>query len=257
MAFSGPFSSDVPFWNNGPSPGCLYDFPKANLSKPNDGGFHQRSQRPITTTTSVLAMKFDGGVIMSADMLGSYGSLARFPNCPRLVRVNKNILIGASGDYADFQYLKDIIQQKIIDEDCMDDGFNLKPKSLYCWLTRVLYNRRSKFDPLWNTYVVAGLQDGEPFLGGVNMLGTAFEDSTVGTGYGAYMALPLMREAYEKKPNMSQQEAYQLLVKCMEVLYYRDGRAFNKYQIATITSSGIEITEPLSIVGNWNLANSY
>ncbi|KAG8322363.1 Proteasome subunit beta type-4 [Homalodisca vitripennis] len=89
------------------------------------------------------------------------------------------------------------------------------------------------------------------------MLGTAFEDSTVGTGYGAYMALPLMREAYEKKPNMSQQEAYQLLVKCMEVLYYRDGRAFNKYQIATITSSGIEITEPLSIVGNWNLANSY
>uniref|UniRef100_A0A1B6MSW4 Proteasome subunit beta n=1 Tax=Graphocephala atropunctata TaxID=36148 RepID=A0A1B6MSW4_9HEMI len=256
MAFSGPLSPEIPFWSNGPSPGCLYDFPKANTNNGN-GGFNQRSQRPITTATSVLAMKFNGGIVMSADMLGSYGSLARFPNCPRLINVNKNILIGASGDYADFQYLKDIIQQKIIDEDCMDDGFKLKPKSLYCWLTRVLYNRRSKFDPLWNTYLVAGIQDGEPFLGGVNMLGTAFEDSTIGTGYGAYLALPLMREALEKKPDMTQQEAQHLLVKCMEVLYYRDARAFNKYQIATITPSGIDISEPLSIVGSWSLARVY
>lgn len=70
-------------------------------------------RQPITTTTSVLALKFDGGIVMSADTLGSYGSLARFPNCPRLVTVNKNILVGASGDYADFQYLRDIIQQKM------------------------------------------------------------------------------------------------------------------------------------------------
>lgn len=61
----------------------------------------------------MLALKFDGGIVMSADTLGSYGSLARFPNCPRLVTVNKNILVGASGDYADFQYLRDIIQQKV------------------------------------------------------------------------------------------------------------------------------------------------
>jgi len=256
MAFSGPFSGEIPFWSNGPAPGCIYDFPKANKSLMSDG-FRQHSQRPITTTTSVLAMKFDGGVVMSADLLGSYGSLARFTNCTRIINVNKNILIGASGDYADFQYLKDIVQQKIIDEDCMDDGFNLKPKSLHCWLTRVLYNRRSKFDPLWNDYVVAGLQDGVPFLGAVNMLGTAYEDKHIATGYGAYIALPLMREALEKNPNMSKQEAQHQLVKCMEVLYYRDGRTFNKYQIGTITASGIDITDPLTIVGNWSTAKMY
>lgn len=51
-----------------------------------------------------------------------------------------------------------------IDEECLEDGFILKPKSLHSWLTRVLYNRRSKLDPLWNDYIVAGIQDGEPYV---------------------------------------------------------------------------------------------
>lgn len=45
-----------------------------------------------------------------------------------------------------------------ISEECLDDGLSLKPKSLYCWLTRILYNRRSKMDPLWNNFIVAGIQ---------------------------------------------------------------------------------------------------
>lgn len=256
MAFSDPFSDDMPFWANGPSPGSIYDFPKANKSLMT-GDFRQFSQRPITTTTSVLAIKCNDGVVMSADTLGSYGSLARFPNCPRLISINKNILIGASGDYADFQYLKDIIHQKIIDEDCLDDGFKIKPKALHCWLTRVLYNRRSKLDPLWNDYIVGGMQNGEPFLGTVNLLGVAYEDNHIATGFGAHLVLPQMRTAWEKNPNMTQQEAQNLLVKCMEVLYYRDGRTFNKYQVATITASGTEISDTKTIVGNWAMSKLF
>jgi len=49
-----------------------------------------------------------------------------------------------------------------LEEECLDDGFSLKPKALHCWLTRVMYNHRSKLHPLWNNFVVGGLQDGEP-----------------------------------------------------------------------------------------------
>lgn len=41
-------------------------------------------------------------------------------------------------------------------------------------------------------------QDGEPFLGAVDKLGTAYEDSAIATGLGAYMATPLLREAVDK-----------------------------------------------------------
>ena len=107
--------------------------------------------------------------MIAADTLGSYGSLARFTELQRVIKVNENTVVGAGGDFADFQFLQEIIEQKQIDEDCMDDGFKLKPKALHCWLTRVLYNRRSKFDPLWNNIIVAGLQDGQPYLGFCNL----------------------------------------------------------------------------------------
>ena len=39
--------------------------------------FHLRSD-PAPSGTSILAIKYDGGIMMAADTLGSYGSLARF-----------------------------------------------------------------------------------------------------------------------------------------------------------------------------------
>ncbi|XP_075548789.1 proteasome subunit beta type-4 [Dermacentor variabilis] len=219
-------------------------------------GTRQRTQSPMTTATSVLGIKFDGGVMLAADILGSYGSLARFRNCPRILKVNDQIAAAASGDYADFQYLKSVIDQKMISEQCLNDGFRLKPKSLYSWLTRVMYNRRSRFDPLWNTYLIAGLQDGVPFLGQVDMLGTAFESSTLATGYGAYIAQPLLREAYEKKAGqLTKEEAQKVLTYCLRVLYYRDARSFDKYQVATVTAEGVVIEGPLKIDSNWEIAH--
>ncbi|CAG0883118.1 unnamed protein product [Darwinula stevensoni] len=215
--------------------------------------FKSRTMNPITTGTSVVALKFDGGVMMAADTLGSYGSLARFPNIERLLRVNDSTIIGASGDYADYQYLRDIIEQKVIDEACQDDGFGIKPKNLHCWLTRVMYNRRSKFNPLWNIYVVAGLQDGVPYLGYVDKIGTSFEAPQVVSGLGGYLALPLLRDAVEKKPKMNQQEARAAIGDAMRLLFYRDCQAFHKYHLGVITKDGAKIEGPFEVDVNWDL----
>lgn len=256
MAFACDMMAPAPFWHNGPAPGALYNFP-GNASNINVHGIDnsfQRSQTPITTTTTVLAVKFDSGVIIAADTLGSYGSLARFRNCPRILNINKHTMMGCSGDYGDFQYLKDIIEQKIIDEQCIGDSLQFKPRSIHCWLTRVLYNKRSKFDPLWNNYIVAGIQDGEPFLGAVDKLGTAYEDSAIATGLGAYMATPLIRNALEKGP-LNQDAARNLVHKCMEVLFYRDARSFPRYQIGIVTKEGVVVEEPIELKHNWQLAH--
>ncbi|XP_053621463.1 proteasome subunit beta type-4 [Plodia interpunctella] len=258
MAFMGETLGSAPLWHNGPTPGAFYNFPgnSNNFSPSNHTvqDFRAHSATPITTTTTVIGLKFDKGVVVAADTLGSYGSLARFRDCPRVLKVNDLILLGSGGDYADYQYLKDIIEQKIIDEQCIGDGLQLKPRSLHCWLTRVLYNKRSKMDPLWSNYVVAGIQDGEPFLGAVDKLGTAYEDSTIATGLGAYMATPLLRDAIAKGP-LDEESAKALVRKCMEVLYYRDARAFARYQLGSVTAAGVTTEDIAEIKPDWSVAH--
>lgn len=238
-------------WANGPDVQGYHSFP----NKPAFNGPRTVTQSPGTTGSSVLAMKYEGGVIMAADTLGSYGSMARFPDLQRILKVNDKTVVGAGGDYADFQFISDVIQQKQIDEDCRDDGFTMKPKALHSWLTRVLYNRRSKFDPLWNNFLVAGMQDSEPYLGFVNMLGVAFTETVLATGMGVDLALPVMRAAMENKGGLlSYDEARQTLLQCVRLAYLRDCRSWPKYHLANIDASGAQVEGPLMIDSDWEFA---
>ncbi len=135
-----------------------------------------------------------------------------------------------------------------------------------------MYGRRNKFDPLWNQYILAGFRDGKrypfslcrassvvscvshalsalpvdwlmvidlpswrhSFLGQVDLYGTAFQDTTLATGYGAHIARPLMRKAY--RPDLSEEEARKVLEDCMRVMFYRDARTINRIQLAKVRS---------------------
>ncbi|XP_058936961.1 proteasome subunit beta type-4 [Kogia breviceps] len=247
-------------WASVPAPGQFYRIPPTPGSSVDPasalyGGPITRTQNPMVTGTSVLGVKFEGGVVIAADMLGSYGSLARFRNISRIMRVNNSTMLGASGDYADFQYLKQVLGQMVIDEELLGDGHSYSPKAIHSWLTRATYSRRSKMNPLWNTMVIGGYADGESFLGYVDMLGVAYEAPSVATGYGAYLAQPLLREVLEKKPVLSQTEAQELVERCMRVLYYRDARSYNRFQVATVTEKGVEIEGPLSAETSWDIAH--
>ncbi|XP_033098114.1 proteasome subunit beta type-4-like [Anneissia japonica] len=251
MAFCGGI--DTKLWRNGPIPGAFYNFPGGKTEVYEDPAKYTLS--PMVTGSSVLGMKFNGGVLIAADMLGSYGSLARFRNISRLTTVGNNTALGAAGDYADFQYLKERLEQNIIYNECLNDGHSDTPASVFSWLTRVMYYRRSQFNPLWNTVVVGGVHNGESFLGYVDKIGTAYESDTAACGFGAYIALPMMRDAFEKNPNMSEAEAKAVLERCLRVLFYRDARSFNKYEIAVVTAEGARIEQPASASTNWEIAD--
>lgn len=62
----------------------------------------------------------------------------------------------------------------------------------------------------------------------MDKLGTAYIDPVIATGYGAYMATPILRKAYEDNNQMTKEEALDHLYKAMQVLFYRDARSFPK-----------------------------
>ena len=116
----------------------------------------QHTKQPIVTGTSVLAVKYKDGVMMACDTLGSYGTLAKYKDLRRIKEVNAQCLLGAGGEYSDFQYIGGLLDELRQDDVNLADGFTMSPAEIFSYLRVVLYNRRSKFNPLWNNLVVAG-----------------------------------------------------------------------------------------------------
>ncbi|CAI9105157.1 OLC1v1004017C1 [Oldenlandia corymbosa var. corymbosa] len=212
----------------------------------------QRTKTPYVTGTSVIGLKYKDGILMVADMGGSYGSTIRYKSVQRIEKVGKHSLIGASGEISDFQEILRYLDDLVLNDNMWDDGNSLGPKDIHNYLVRVMYNRRNKFNPLWNNLILGGVKNGQKYLGTVNMIGVHYEDNHVATGFGNHLARPILRD--EWREDLSFEEGVKILEKCMRVLLYRDRSAVNKLQIAKITEDDVQIYPPYALKTVWNLA---
>lgn len=205
---------------------------------------------PIVTGATSIGLKFNGGVLVASDTLASYGSEARYKDVCRMKQVGEFSLLGASGELSDFQYLGDQLDE-LADSDWMEeDGCAMGPKEYASYIGRVMYNRRTKMNPLYNQFVIVGKKRDQPaHLVYVDHQGTMFEDDYVATGFGSYLAMPILRN--EWRPDMSLEEAKALVVKCLQVCFYRDCRAYFKINIGVCTGDSVSISEPIAMDHFW------
>jgi 20S proteasome subunit beta 7 len=158
------------------------------------------------------------------------------------------------------QYLDRHLTELGIDEAYNSEGHTLNARNLHKYLSKLLYHRRSKFDPLWNHLLVAGLdEDDKPFLASADLLGTTFTSPSLATGYGDALAQPIMRRYApdeESAAKLTKQEAIDIVKECMKVLFYRDARSMDRYSIAVVTKDGIELKEDEKLEGqSWAFAD--
>jgi len=241
----------LPFWQ--------YQFPHANqVNSSQDMAPKIHSQYPSKVGTTVFGLKYKDGVIIATDAIRNYGKLSQYSgigqysNLQRVIKINETTVLASSGDIADFQYLHNIIESKQNEEDiCGMDGVTKRPKDLYCWLTKVVYNRRSKFDPLWNTIIVGGFQDGKPFLGCVDHSGTTWKENAVATGIGAALAIPIINNELEKYDNSADNlnfiQAREIMMKCLRISNLGDCSSSYKFHISVINKDGAKVEGPLTM----------
>lgn len=186
-------------------------------------------------------------IAKSCSSLASYGSLARFTDVKRLRTFNDTTIIGFGGDVSDMQYIDRLLNSLDVRENYATTGHTLNAKNLHTYLSKILYKRRSDFNPLWNHILVAGLDgDGKPFLSSADLLGTTFSAPTLATGFGAHLAQPILRRLISDEAqvqNITKDQAIAALKECMKVLFYRDARSIDEYSIAVVTKDGVDIKE--------------
>lgn len=242
------------------------------------------TQSPAVTGTSVLGIKFADGVVLAADNLASYGSLARYPDVQRLQKFGTTSVIGVSGDVSDMQYIFRYLKDKEIeeqydgnfsaaaaagdnkagtddaDDDALQNRGGLNAMNLHTNLKGVMYGRRNKGDPLWNHLLVAGFDnDRKPYLAFADLRGTVFTSPSLATGFGAMLAQPIMRKyaaTEEDAAKLTKEDAVRIIQDCMKVMYYRDARSMDEYSLAVVTKSGVEIDPKVKLEGqNWAFAD--
>lgn len=205
--------------------------------------------QPIVTGSTVIAMRYRDGVIVAADTLLSYGSQKRYKDQCRIKKVGQYTLLGSSGEQSDFQYMGDLLDEKDMEDFLHDDDCFMGPKEYASYIGRVMYQRRTKCNPLFNTFIIVGRKGGENTLRYVDHQGTAFDEDYLATGFGSYLAKPLLTEQW--RLDMTHEEATTLLLKCFEICYYRDCKAFDQIHIGTCADDGVSVSEPVKLKHFW------
>lgn len=123
-----------------------------------------------------------------------------------------------------------------------EEDSQLSANNVHTYLSKIMYKRRTDFNPLWNHILVAGISsEQKPFLASVDLLGTTFSSPSLATGYGAHLAQPIMRKLVPDEASVehvTKEQAIAVVKECMKVLFYRDARSLDGYSIAVISKKG-------------------
>jgi 20S proteasome subunit beta 7 len=137
------------------------------------------TQNPIIQGSSVIALKYAGGVLIATDTQYTFGSgLAKFFKQDRISKINNETLFTTSGELSDFQNLQYYLSEMQAQNDFQDDGNVPTSKNYLSYVSQLQYQRRNKADPFLVSCVIAG----KDFLGFTDPFGTKLEADQVVTG---------------------------------------------------------------------------
>lgn len=118
------------------------------------------------------------------------------------------------------------------------------------YLAAIAYERRNKQNPFYNNFVVAGYENGKPFLSSIDLFGTHIRKDYVAAGFSKYFGLAILANNWN--PEKSLEECKKIIHQCFTVLYERDCHSVDEVQFAAVTERGVEIFAPEKVRSDWD-----
>lgn len=212
-------------------------------------------QDPVTVAGAIIAVKYDKGILLASDKSIHYGSCFKFANVSHFHQLTNNLIIGGSGEYADFQELVSLLEAIILKEQCQNNGESLTPSELSTYIKRLMYQKRSKMQPLVMRCVVAGISPEDQsngsrlFLGSINKYGTSYEDDYICTG----IAQHLQGLDLAKSVNLDRETVLNTIKENFIAIYARNHSTTGKLEIIDLAIDGIKYMDPVEITPNWDI----
>lgn len=168
----------------------------------------------------------------------------------RFEKIADNMVISATGEYADFQEVTRKLKNLSKEADIFDDKVRLQVKDYSNYLAKLCYSKRNNMNPYFNNVVVAGYDNNESFLGSVDLYGNFIVKDYVVAGFAKHFGLALIANEWDKTKSV--EECQDILRRCFQVIYQRDCHSVDQIQFAFVGSDGVKITPPEKIESKWN-----
>jgi len=223
----------------------------------NENDIIKHTTSPVYTGSTVIGIRYKGGVVIATDTRLNYGGLAKYMNINnRIQRVNDNTIIGVSGEYSDFQEITRVLKEET-QKDNLNSKSYLGPSELTNYLSSICYHRRNKQDPYWTSNLVGGVDwNGESVLYSIDQFGTKIQANYLVTGMGIHFCQSIIEPHLVNGRELTRQEALAVVEECFKVLFYRDCRAGNNiiygYMERDLNGNIIYDEIEKSFKGNWH-----
>ncbi|KAK3877113.1 hypothetical protein Pcinc_018148 [Petrolisthes cinctipes] len=189
----------------------------------------------VLTGTSIMAVEFDGGVVVGADSRTSMGTYVSNRVTDKLTRVTDRIYCCRSGSAADTQAIADIVAAQM---ELLEVTMGEPPRVRVAANTfkEICYNYR---DSLMAGIIVAGW---DKAIGGqvytIPLGGMIVRQPVAIGGSGSTYVWGHIDATY--KPNMNKQETVDFVKNTLTLALTRDGSSGGVVRVAVITKDGVE-----------------
>jgi 20S proteasome subunit beta 1 len=189
----------------------------------------------VSTGTTILALPFDGGVVVCADSRTSTGTYVANRASDKLVQLSDYVYCCRSGSAADTQTLTDYVHY-FLSQWSLETGRQPTVKTAAHLMRRLIYNNK---DQLQAGVIIAGW---DPVNGGsvysITLGGSCLELPFAMGGSGSIFVAGLLDSEF--KSNMNLDEARTLAKKACSHAMTRDGSSGGVIRTVAITSVGVD-----------------
>ncbi len=194
----------------------------------------------IKTGTTTVAVMYKDGVIIGTESQATAGYTIASKTAQKLFEINNYSAATISGGVADCQYVVNQIQALSRLRE-VQKGKVPDPKYIANITRNLLFSGRSYF---LSMMIVGGYseKEGKGKLYGIDLLGTLFEeDSFLSFGSGSPFSLGVLEADW--KPNISKEEAINLVKTAISSSRERDAASGFKIQVCVINKEGFQKIE--------------
>ncbi|XP_071840023.1 proteasome subunit beta type-6-like [Apostichopus japonicus] len=188
-----------------------------------------------STGTTIMAVEFDGGVVIGADSRTTTGAYIANRVTDKLTKIHDNIYCCRSGSAADTQAIADVVSFQL-----EFHSIQMQQKPLVHTAANLFREMCYKYrDSLMAGIIVAGWDEkkgGQVFS--VPLGGMIVQQGVALGGSGSTYMYAYVDATY--KDNMTKEECYNFVSKGIALAMMRDGSSGGVIRLAAITKDGVE-----------------